>query len=163
MVEGKKSRKSGYLPKKLPTNLSLFRRTSNTEEGMSRQQANFRILFASILVLVSTIIVSINIISATEFIIYAYILLLANFAGYAFILNHSLGTQKPLPTKVINVIALLISTGFTAAISAVMNSIIPLREPRNLLIYILMFVLITLPLLPEKAANKINKTGKIVS
>jgi hypothetical protein len=161
MVGDGESGSSGYLPKKLPESFDFFRSSSKGEEGMNRQQVNFRMLFAASLVLVSTVLVSLTIISATEFIIYAYLLLLANFAGYAFVLNRSKEKQKPLPTDVVTVIAVLISTGFTAAIGAVLSPLLPLTDPRNSLLYVVLFLLVTLTLLPEKAVDRINTIGKV--
>lgn len=156
MVGDGESSSSGYLPKKLPGSLDFFRGSSKGEEGMNRQQVNFRILFAATLVLVSTVLVSLTIVSATDFTLYAYLLLLANFAGYAFVLNRASEKQKSLPTDVVNVIVILISTGFTAAISSVLSPLLPLSDPRNSLLYVVLFLLITLALLPEKTVDRIN-------
>lgn len=161
MIEEDGSDSSGYLPRKLPGSLNFLRGGASGGDGMNREQINFRMLFAASLVLVSTVLVSLTIISATEFIIYAYLLLLANFAGYAFVLNRSKEKQKPLPTDVVTVIAVLISTGFTAAIGAVLSPLLPLTDPRNSLLYVVLFLLVTLALLPEKAVDRINTIGKV--
>jgi hypothetical protein len=156
MFDGDDSKGKSFLPRKLPGGLSFLRRGLNRGNNMTESQINTKILIASVLTFSASFLVALAHVDAPKFMLYAYLFTLVNFAGYTFILNRTRVSDKTLPVSVVSAISAMLAGGFTASTALVFGSRLAVTNPRNVVAYVVLFVLVTLALLPEEAVDRIE-------
>jgi len=123
---------------------------------MNQRQVNIKILIAAVLTVAASFLVSLAHVNVPSYVIYAFLFTLANFAGYTFIYNRTRRPDKTLPVAVTSIIAAMLSAGFTASTAISFTTKLPPLQPQNLVVYAVVFILVTLVLLPEEAIDRVT-------
>lgn len=123
---------------------------------MNQSQINTKILTAALLTFSSSFLVALAHMEAPSIMLYAYLFTLVNFAGYVFIYNRTRTGGSVLPVKVVSAISAMLAGGFTVSTAMALGSRLSITNPRNIIAYVVLMILLTLVLLPEQAIDRIE-------
>ncbi|MFB6241817.1 MAG: hypothetical protein ABEJ36_03380 [Candidatus Nanosalina sp.] len=147
---------SSYLPKKMPGGTDIFKRGASQENTVNQRQVNTKIFIAAALTASASFLVSLAHMAVPNLTIYSYLFMLVNLGGYVFIYNRTRVEGKTVPVGVLSAIAAMMSAGFTVATALAYSTKVAPLNPRNAIAYVVVFLLISLALMPEEMIDRIE-------
>ena len=88
--------------------------------------------------------------SPNEVEVYAFLLVAANFAGYVHTCTKDTDSFQ---RKALTAQSLMISAGFVTVLASAFSSVLQPTQPRNVVIYVSIFVLFSISMIPDEFLN----------
>jgi len=88
--------------------------------------------------------------SPNEVEVYAFLLVAANFAGYVHTCTKD---TESFQRKALTAQSLMISAGFVTILASAFSSVLQPTQPRNVVIYVSIFVLFSISMIPDEFLN----------
>jgi hypothetical protein len=88
--------------------------------------------------------------SPNEVEVYAFLLVAANFAGYVHTCSKDTDSFQ---RKALTAQSLMISAGFVTVLASAFSSVLQPTQPRNVVIYVSIFVLFSISMIPDEFLN----------
>ncbi len=109
-----------------------------------------RLMLAGLLTGIATVFAALN--PSSQLSVYSFLFTVANFAGISF----SLSSEK-MPVKTVLAQGVMLSAGFTAVTATYFAESVPPAEPQNILVYTILFLLVSLQVLPREITEKLSQ------
>ncbi|NMI76801.1 hypothetical protein GLT92_00070 [Nanohaloarchaea archaeon] len=120
-----------------------------TDKKPDRDHVNlYRVMTVLFVTLISFMTVSAS--EPTEVGIYGVLLVAANFAGY---IHTCTKDTDSFQRKALTAQSLMISAGFVTVLASAFSSVLQPMQPRNVVIYVSIFVLFSISMIPDEFLN----------
>ena len=121
---------------------------TESNKHLKEPENSYQVVASSIVVLISFLAVSTP--NPTEVEVYAFLLVAANFAGYVHTCKKDTDSFQ---RKALTAQSLMISAGFVTVLASAFSSVLQPMQPRNVVIYVSIFVLFSISMIPDEFLN----------